>query len=185
MSGMPEVLPTPDPSPRSSGLPWSRPGILVGVDGSECSMDALRYAVDLAGPLGLPVHAMAVWDYPVLLFGEYTTPYGAESLAMEAERVLDAAEQAVFAGSTPEWFSASNHRGQVARELVEASKDAAMLVVGSRGHGGFTGLLIGSVGLACVTHAHCPVLVFRYATASEAEASHPQEGTEYGHRNGL
>jgi nucleotide-binding universal stress UspA family protein len=50
-------------------------------------------------------------------------------------------------------------RGSAARELVQASQGAQLLVVGSRGHGGFTGLLLGSVSSACAEHAHCPVLV--------------------------
>ena len=50
-------------------------------------------------------------------------------------------------------------RGSAARELVQASQGAQLLVVGSRGHGGFSGLLLGSVSSACAEHAHCPVLV--------------------------
>lgn len=161
---MPEVVRTPEPPAEPIRLPWAEPGILVGVDGSDFSIAALRYALALAVPLKLPVHALTVWDYPALAYGEYSTPYNAELLGAEAERVLDEVEHAVFAeAAAPAWFSASAARGHVARELIELSREAALLVVGSRGHGGFAGLLLGSVSIACATHAQCPVLVFRHA----------------------
>jgi nucleotide-binding universal stress UspA family protein len=67
----------------------------------------------------------------------------------------------VFPDGPPDWFTSSAWNGSAARDLVAASKDAAMLVVGTRGHGGLTGLLLGSVSSACATHAHCPVLIVR------------------------
>ncbi|MDD0857766.1 universal stress protein [Arthrobacter alpinus] len=61
--------------------------------------------------------------------------------------------------ATPEGFSGVCVRGTPARVLMEHSKSAQMLIVGSRGHGGFAGMLLGSVSSACAEHAGCPVLV--------------------------
>lgn len=156
---MPETYRDPRSLEPQPPLPWSSPGILVGLDGSAGSIAALRRAVKMAPALGLPLHAVVVWDYPTLVSGDYYYP---EEYIDPSEGVVDivgnAAEQ-VFDGDPPEWFTSSLRRGKPARELVELSKEAAMLVVGGRGHGGFLGLLLGSVSDACAAHAHCPVLV--------------------------
>ena len=60
-------------------------------------------------------------------------------------------------------------QGSPASALVEASRDAELVAVGSRGHGGFTGMMLGSVSTQTVHHAHCPVLVFREGTAVSAQ----------------
>jgi nucleotide-binding universal stress UspA family protein len=156
---MPETSRDPRSLEPQPPLPWASPGILVGVDGSAGSIAALRRAAKLAPALGLPLHAVVVWDYPTLVSGDYYYPEEyIDSADGVVEIVATAAEQ-VFDGDPPEWFTSSLRRGKPARELVELSKEAAMLVVGGRGHGGFLGLLLGSVSDACAAHAHCPVLV--------------------------
>jgi nucleotide-binding universal stress UspA family protein len=145
-------------------LPWSEPGILVGVDGSAEALDALAYAADIAPKLGLPVHGLVVWDYPTLQWSDglgWYYPGTYDDLQRNAEELGTDAAARVFPDGPPDWFTSSAWNGSAARDLVAASKDAAMLVVGTRGHGGLTGLLLGSVSSACATHAHCPVLIVR------------------------
>ncbi len=144
-------------------MPWSEPGILVGVDGSEASRSALDYAAQIAPKLGLPLHVLVVWDYPTLMWGDaYSYSVGTfEALKADAEQIAADEVARVFPEEPPEWITSSARQGSAARTLIEASRGASMLVVGSRGHGGFAGLLLGSVSSACASHAHCPILVVR------------------------
>ncbi|MBS1905845.1 MAG: universal stress protein [Actinobacteria bacterium] len=133
--------------------------ILVGVDGSDSSLDALRYATRLSSALGVPLRAVTTWDYPALVDlypGIGWTP------DKDAAVLLDAAITDVFAGDPPANLSAAVLAGPAATVLIEESHRAQMLVVGSRGRGGFAGLLLGSVSSACAAHAHCPVLIVRH-----------------------
>ncbi|WP_235933792.1 universal stress protein [Agromyces humi] len=132
---------------------------MVGVDGSAQSVAALRFAAELGGRLGVAVHALAVWNYPTLLYGNYYYPESDVTPEEDATRVVEGAMQAAFGTVIPDWVTAAIQRGRPADVLIEQSKDAMMLAVGTRGHGGFTGLLLGSVSSACSAHAHCPVLV--------------------------
>ena len=155
-----EVAHQPESAPS---LSWSTPGILVGADGSEASRTALDYAVQIAPKLELPVHVLVVWDNPVLVWGDaYSYSHETfESLKASAE-LLAANELArVFPEQPPEWITSGIRQGSPAPTLIDASQEASILVVGSRGHGGFAGLLLGSVSSACASHAHCPVLVVR------------------------
>lgn len=126
--------------------------VVVGVDGSPGADLALRYAAGEAARLGdvLEVHAAYGSGYV------YLTPTEAvESL----KPILEAAEaraRDVAPGVEVLTFS---HDGSPARALIDASEGADLLVVGSRGRGGFAGLLLGSVSQQCVSHAHCPVTV--------------------------
>lgn len=147
-------------------IPWSQPGILVGVDGSESSHAALSYAADLARKLGLPLHALSVWDNPSLMWGDAYTYFGEPEIDFEAnaKQLVNGEVARVFPDEVPDWVTTAARPGSAARALIDASSEAAMLVVGSRGHGGFAGLLLGSVSSACASHAHCPVLVVRGRT---------------------
>ncbi|MDQ0734871.1 universal stress protein [Arthrobacter agilis] len=135
--------------------------IVVGVDGSEQSVAALRYALRLAPVFEATIRAVAVWDDPA----EYPAyvPLGRSEYTAVARKELDDALTAAFGDDTPPRMDASVVFGHPVKSLVKASNDAALLVVGSRGHGKFRGLLLGSVSSACVAHAHCPVLVVRKA----------------------
>jgi nucleotide-binding universal stress UspA family protein len=130
---------------------------VVGVDGSEASVEALRQAQQLAAPVGAKVLATAYWDDPQVYAG-----YVAMGIDRFEERVMivlnDALQQA-FGDDIPPNVIPRVVRGHPRDSLIDASRHADMIVVGRRGHGGFGGLLLGSVSSACVAHAHCPVLV--------------------------
>lgn len=154
------------PLDESSGRSHDR-SIIVGVDGSDSSIEALRYAASLAPAIGRPLFALAVWDYPPFFYGGY---YPVMDWAPEddAVRVLHAVSEAVFGDEPPAWFTWGAHRGRPAKVLIDESVGAEMLVVGSRGHGGFAALLLGSVSAACAEHAHCPVLVVHPRVAAQS-----------------
>ena len=142
---------------RSSG------GVVVGIDGSESSIDALRHAVRVAKAFGASLEAITVWNYPPVF---ETYPPANWSPEADAREIVDTAAKEVFGGDLPSWFRATTRRGSIARTLIEESEGAAMLILGSRGHGGFVGLLLGSVSAACAEHAHCPVLIVHPARGS-------------------
>ena len=132
--------------------------IVVGVDGSPVSIQALEWAVRQAGLTGAVVDAVCAWQFPVSYGWAVTddTDYG----ALAAEALEKAIAEARHLDESVEL------RGHVieqnaAQALLDASHGADLLVVGSRGHGGFTGSLLGSVSNHCVHHATCPVVVIR------------------------
>lgn len=131
--------------------------IVVGVDGSSLSLVALRTADRLAGLLGCHIQAVTVWSYPVAL--AVPIPSTEWTPRVEAETALDETLQAAFGKDLPAGLTKTVVAGQPVQVLVEASRGAEMLVVGSRGRGGFKGLLLGSVSSAAAAHAHCPVLI--------------------------
>ena len=147
--------------------------ILVGIDGSAASVEALRRAAELADQLDRPLEAIAVWELPHSMYDVYY-PEPGWSPAGDAQQILDAAAARVFDGETPDWYSSSTRKGKPARVLIEASAGADMLVLGSRGHGGFVGLMLGSVSMACAAHAQCPVLIVhpsKEASRADAQAA--------------
>ena len=131
--------------------------IVVGVDGSELSLVALRTARRLADLLHCRVEAMTVWTHPISLAAPVASAEW--SPRVDAEEALNEAVLQAFGDDVPEGLTKIAVSGQPVQVLVEASKDAEMLVVGSRGRGGFAGLLLGSVSSAAAAHAHCPVLI--------------------------
>ncbi|MBN9618135.1 MAG: universal stress protein [Actinobacteria bacterium] len=134
------------------------PYIVVGVDGSEPSKAALRWAARLAPTLGARIRAVTAWAYPTAL--GWTAGLPPEwSPGDDAEKGLTSAVDDVFGANRPAGLRLLTQGGEATRVLLDASKGAAMLVVGSRGHGGFVGLLLGSVSSQVAEHATCPVLV--------------------------
>lgn len=131
--------------------------IVVGVDGSDQSVEALRYAEKLAPVFDATILAVAAWDYPAEYPGY--VPLGTSEFSDATRIHLDNALTAAYGDHTPHGLESTVVFAHPAKALVKASKDAALLVVGRRGHGTFRGLLLGSVSGACVSHAHCPVLV--------------------------
>lgn len=133
--------------------------IVVGVDGSDQSRIALARALDEARLRGGVVEAVHVWSPPVYWGG---MEYGVSQLPTPTE-VQDAARRRldeVLAGMPDDVsVEALVVEGGVASSLIDLSTGADLLVVGSRGRGGFAGLVLGSTSHAVVGHAHCPVLV--------------------------
>lgn len=139
------------------------PRIVVGIDGSEQSKHALRWAAYLAETSHADLVAVGVWHLPA---GYATVPIPDDwNPREEIQTELTEAVEEVLGGTRPEHMQLLVREGNPARELLEESKGAAMLVVGSRGHGGFMGLLLGSVSASVAEHATCPVLVVHGDTA--------------------
>lgn len=135
--------------------------IIVGVDGSDASIEALRWAVHQAGLTGGDVVAVTSWQYPTEYGGQFVAEeVNWESLATQT--LHDALVQVDAAGVH---IRPATLEGHPAEALTEASKDADLVVVGSRGHGGFVGMLLGSVSIYVSAHAHCPVVVVRPSAA--------------------
>jgi nucleotide-binding universal stress UspA family protein len=135
--------------------------VVVGIDGSEQSQKALRWADFMARALNCDLDVIIAWQlYPGIGFGA-----GMASMPEDwnpADYAGDAARRTVaevFGSNQPPTLRITVQEGSAAQVLWEASKGARMLVVGSRGHGGFTGLLLGAVSAASAEHAKCPVLV--------------------------
>lgn len=135
----------------------SEPRIVVGVDGSDQSQRVLRWAAHLARGTNARLEAISAWDYPDT-WGVAAMPIPGDPQS-DMEKVLTETVDAAFAQQRPANVELSVRQGGAARVLLEASKGALMLVVGSRGHGGFAGLLLGSVSANVAEHASCPVLV--------------------------
>jgi nucleotide-binding universal stress UspA family protein len=134
--------------------------IVVGVDGSPSAEAALRWALAQARRTSGRVRAIAAWEFPAYYGWATAFPY--EDLGATTAKVLSGWVQEAFDGDPPDVevleVVVPGHPAQV---LIDASAHAALLVVGSRGHGAFTGTLLGSVSQHCVQHARCPVVVVR------------------------
>lgn len=144
-------------------------GIIVGIDGSYHSQRALEWAVHEAAVRQLPLRVLTVYRTAVAYWGGAAAalafpgdPSLADSLADQALTVAREATEKALAGAGdahPAGVTVEAVGGIAAEELVGASRGADMIVVGSRGTGGFARLLLGSVGTQVVHHAHCAVVV--------------------------
>jgi nucleotide-binding universal stress UspA family protein len=132
--------------------------IVVGVDGSEAGREALRWALDEARRRNATVEAVHAWHQPGVMSYGYLAQIDMGPFEEDARQVLDAAVDGadVPGGPAIERVLAP---GGAAGVLVDAAKGAALLVVGSRGRGGFTGLMLGSVSQQVAHHAPCPVVI--------------------------
>ncbi len=137
--------------------PTASDPIVVGVDGSPESRQALRWAAHLAQLLGVPINVVSAWQYPTT-YG-YAAPLPDWSPDQNVRVVQDQVITGVFGEEDPPGVARILQSGGAAHVLLEASETALMLVVGSRGHGGFAGLLLGSVSATVAEHASCPVLI--------------------------
>ncbi|WP_433088213.1 universal stress protein [Dactylosporangium sp. CA-052675] len=139
--------------------------VVVGIDGSHDAGDALGYAFEHASAAACGLTAVLAYRWP----GSITRPDDLLPLTYEAAD-LTAEEQRTLAESVAGWrekfpdvdLRTNAVRGRAAAVLVELSAGARLLVVGSRGRGGFAGLLLGSVSQVAIHHAACPVAVIRH-----------------------
>ena len=145
--------------------------IVVGLDGSDESRSALRWAVAETAIWDAELDVVHAWDFPFVIVPppiNLTYPADIDALERSAGTLLDAEVEAVrvHTGPRPRQVEKIIVRDTATRALLETAKGADLLVVGSRGHGGFTGLLLGSVSTQCVHHAPCPVAVVRESVDS-------------------
>jgi nucleotide-binding universal stress UspA family protein len=139
--------------------------IVVGVDGSKSSRAALSWAYDEATHHGASLTVISTWHPPAM---PMTPPYGSippEGYASQPQReALDLLQKLVAdleERNPPVDVRTAIEQGNPAEVLIEQSKEADLMVLGSRGHGGFAGMLLGSVSQHLVAHAECPVVIVR------------------------
>jgi nucleotide-binding universal stress UspA family protein len=137
--------------------------IVVGVDGSEGAARALGWAADDARRRGARLRVVLAWEYPPRTVGGAGWLVPDEAMLAEQGAAMTQRLDGVLAAAAPslegiEVEPSVVHAAPVAA-LLEAAADADLLVLGTRGHGGFVGLLLGSVGQQCVHHAPCPVVI--------------------------
>lgn len=137
--------------------------IVVGVDGSEHSLAALRWAAEEARLRGCTLRVVAAFTTPLMTTGYEMMAPDPTDLHNATDSLLDAVVASVRAEGLLEHLEVEAEvlDGHAAERLIVCSEAADLLVVGSRGHGGFVGVLLGSVTTYCVNHAKCPVVVVR------------------------
>ena len=132
--------------------------IVVGVDGSPDSGRALEWAAEFGRRFEVPVHALAVWDLPQ----DFGFPM---NFSEEDCTRLESQTRTMLQKTIREYLGEDSgviehvRRGHPAASLVKASEVAQLLVMGSRGHGAFVGMLVGSISQYCLHHATCPVVL--------------------------
>lgn len=134
--------------------------VLVGVDGSAPSKDALGWAARYAGLTGSPLEVVIVWHMPATLGWETPLPAGWSPEA-DAQQILESEVQEVLGSAHPAGTTLAVLEGPPAKVLNELASLASVVVVGSRGRGQMAGMLLGSVSESLTRHAPCPVVVVR------------------------
>jgi nucleotide-binding universal stress UspA family protein len=141
-------------------LPERTRRIVVGVDGSEPAQRALEWALDAGREHQAVVEAVSVWAFPYMTGEVFTAlAYDPAPLAAAASHVLDEALTSVDTSGLPAPVVRTVSSGGTATAILEVAADADLIVVGSRGLGGFRELLLGSVSHQLAHHAECPLVV--------------------------
>jgi nucleotide-binding universal stress UspA family protein len=137
--------------------------IVVGVDSSDGSRAALRWALTQGRLTGSTVEAVAAWQHPVVYgysYGWVPTLSDGDSIPAYAEKALsDTVAEVAGSQDPPVDVRTTVAEGPAAQVLLAAGAGADLLVVGSRGHGSFAGMLLGSVSQHCAQHAPCAVVI--------------------------
>jgi nucleotide-binding universal stress UspA family protein len=147
-----------------------QPHVVVGVDGSPESIEALAWAARYATATGATITAVHAWHYPAagpVPAGQPPQPI-TEQIRATMQETLDKALTEVFGSPTPDNTDTKVAYGHPAMVLVNESQGADLLVVGNRGHGGLAEAMLGSVGQYCVHHAPCPVVIMRGKAGTHA-----------------
>lgn len=146
-----------------TGKPKHKKGtnrVVVGVDGSKASERALRWGRFIADSAEATLEAVMAWQHTV----EWAPVIPVE-MAVDvdqhdhAKQALHACAERAFGDRPPKNLKLRTAEGYPAKVLIDRSKEATMVVLGSRGHGGFSGLMLGSVSTLVVRHGSCPVLI--------------------------
>jgi nucleotide-binding universal stress UspA family protein len=138
--------------------------VVVGIDGSDHSQRALRWAHEEAKLRAASLRVIYAWRLPTYAAGYGFAPgdlVDPKVMSDSANEQLDNAVTEIVGDSTDVQVERKAIEGMAAQVLVEEAEGADLLVVGSRGHGGFAGLLLGSVSQQCAQHATCPVVIIR------------------------
>lgn len=150
------------PAPPAPGAGDEAPErIVVGVDGSSSSLEALAWALDEARARDAQVVAVAVWHDPYLGTGLMGVSTPVDWVQDAAQTMLDRAVDGADTSGLAHAVERVLAYGSPALTLLDVAREAALLVVGSRGRGGFAGLLLGSVSSHVAHHATCPLVVLR------------------------
>jgi nucleotide-binding universal stress UspA family protein len=133
--------------------------IVVGIDGSEPSKQALRWAIGQARATEATLDVVTAWEYPTGYgWGPVVDP---DDVIKASEQILTETLTEVVGQHPPVPIRTHVVREHPAYALIQQADGAQLLAVGCRGHGGFVGALLGSVSQYCVQHATCPVVVIR------------------------
>ena len=159
----------------SDGPPTPKGRVVVGVDDSPGGRAALGFAAAEAARRGAELHVICAWSMPGGHLGHGAVPGPLhDAVCEEAQSVLDRLADEVLGKEPAVPCVLAVGQPPPARALIEASREADVVVVGSRGRGGFAGLLLGSVSAQVVHHAHCPVVVVR-AGQPPTQLDHPND----------
>jgi nucleotide-binding universal stress UspA family protein len=129
--------------------------VVVGVDGSDAGTRAVRWAGSYARATGHPVRLVGAWHWPTSM----GVPRNLGGRDPQADAAAALAKASAELGLPAEQITTETVDGRAAAVLVEQVQENDLLVVGSRGHGAVTGIMLGSVSTHCVHHAPCPVVV--------------------------
>jgi len=145
--------------------------IVIGYDGSDFADEALQKGLWLASKVGAPARIVRAWSIsnaprPASWVPGYVPPVEDFAAAVLEQVKTQTASRVAEFPDVPVTFAVPH--GAAGRELLKASEDARVIVVGTRGLGGFSGLLMGSVSDQVVEHAHCDVLVTRRASGDQS-----------------
>ena len=174
-------LPRPQDGGSEGGEPAERARVVVGTDGSPSAAHAVDVAASFAVERGWPVVLMAAVPLAVPTLAWLPTALDPEPVVREVRGQLDAAAHAVRAGHPGLEVRVDVVHDSPARALTEGSRTAGLVVVGARGHGGFAGMLLGSVSQAVLRHAQSPVLV----VPREGDARRAARLRDHADRGGL